>query len=100
MFDDGFNDDYVTPTDPLLGEPWTYLQPDKGVLQTRRQELGMTQQEVADKAKIKLRQYQRFEKGERDMSAASMRIGLSICAVLRLDPYRFYPKSLLNLEEK
>lgn len=55
----------------------------------RRQEFGMTQQEVADAAHIQLRQYQRLESGERSMASASMRIGLSICRVLELDPYRF-----------
>ena len=97
MFDKGFNDNFKTPTEQFAGTTWFSLLPDKGILQLRRKELGLTQQQVADKAKIQLRQYQRFENGEREMSAASMRIGLSICAVLELDPYRFFPKSLLGL---
>ena len=52
----------------------------------------MTQQQVADAAHIQTRQYQRLENGERNISGASMRIGLSVCAVLKLDPYRFMPE--------
>ena len=60
---------------------------DKGILRSRREQLGMTQQEVANRAGIKLPQYQRIESGERQLSGCSMRIGLAICAVLLLDPY-------------
>ena len=81
----------------LPGEgDWYFLELDKHILLHRRKQLGMTQQEVADAAKIQLRQYQRFERGERTMASASMRIGLSICAVLELDPYRFVPKSCVG----
>ena len=60
---------------------------DTGVLRSRREQLGFTQQEVADRAGIKLPQYQRLEAGTRQLSGCSMRIGLAICAVLLLDPY-------------
>lgn len=58
-----------------------------GVLRSRREQLGLTQQEVAERAGIKLPQYQRIESGVRQLSGCSMRIGLAICAVLLLDPY-------------
>lgn len=64
---------------------------DKEVLRSRREQLGMTQQEVATRAGIKLPQYQRLESGERQLSGCSMRIGLAICAVLLLDPYEQVP---------
>lgn len=60
---------------------------DAGILRSRREQLGFTQQEVADRAGIKLPQYQRLEAGTRTLDGCSMRIGLSICAVLLLDPY-------------
>ena len=62
---------------------------DAGVLRYRREELKMTQQQVADAAGIKVSQYQRFESGERNLTGASMRIGLNVCRVLKLDPYLF-----------
>lgn len=65
------------------------VMPDRSILYERRKELGLTQQQVADRADIKLIQYQRFERGERSMASASMRIGMAICDVLKLDPHRF-----------
>ncbi len=57
------------------------------MLRSRRKQLGLTQQQVADRAKIQLKQYQRLETGERHLSGCSMRIGLAVCAVLLLNPY-------------
>lgn len=63
--------------------------PDNGYLRHQREALGMTQQQVADTAGILLRQYQRLESGERSMASTSLRIGLSVCDALKLDPHRF-----------
>ena len=60
---------------------------DAQILQSRREQLGLTQSQVADRAGIKLPQYQRLESGVRQLSGCSMRIGLAICAVLLLDPF-------------
>lgn len=82
-----FYDDYK---DPDYGSPgWTVVEMDYHILKNRREELGMTQQQVADKAHVQLRQYQRFESGERELASSSMRIGVSICIALELDPRRF-----------
>lgn len=88
-----FNDDYQPETEDIFsdGNEWITLEPDRAILLTRRKQLKMTQQQVADAAHIQLRQYQRLESGERSMASASMRIGLSVCSVLKLDPYRFVP---------
>ena len=59
---------------------------DAGVLRSRREQLGLTMQQVADIAGVQFSQYQRLEAGERTLSGCSMRIGLSICAALLLDP--------------
>lgn len=65
---------------------------DAGVFKSRREQLGLTQQEAADRANIKLSQYQNFESGGKNILSSSMRIGLSVCAALLLDPYMFlYP---------
>lgn len=55
-------------------------------LAKQREALGLTQQEVADRAKINIRQYQRLENGERSIYSSSFRIGLSVCHVLKIDP--------------
>lgn len=44
---------------------------EKWILREKREKLGLTQQQVADKARIQLRQYQRFEDGERKLSSAA-----------------------------
>lgn len=55
----------------------------------QREALGLTQQQVADKAGILIRQYQRLESGERSLDSTSFRIGLNVCYALQIDP-RFY----------
>lgn len=74
-------------TDGTTG--FTMMIPDHGFLRHQREGLGMTQQQVADAAGILLRQYQRLESGERTMASTSLRIGLSVCDALKLDPHRF-----------
>ena len=56
------------------------------MLRSARMKKGYTQQEVATQAGIQVKAYQRLEYGERDIRNASMRVGLSICTVLGIDP--------------
>lgn len=81
---------YEFPRSKFPGVQGFVVQEDHQILKTRREQLGLTQQQVADKANIQLRQYQRLESGERSLSGASMRIGLCVLAVLKLDPYSFF----------
>ena len=62
------------------------------ILKTRRLTLKMTQQQVADEAGINLNQYLRLENGERSLAGTSARIVLSVCAVLRINPYELFPE--------
>ena len=64
------------------------LIPDNCVLQRRREQLGLTQQQVAEMANMPLRQYQRIEQGQSDLRSSKMEQGLAICAALLLDPYQ------------
>lgn len=57
------------------------------ILKQRRLELGLTQQAVAIQLGMHIRQYQRSEYGEQSLSSCSMRTGLKICALLKLDPF-------------
>lgn len=59
------------------------------LLMVQREALHMTQQQVAYEAGINIRQYQRLESGERDMRSVSMRIGLNLCNILKIDPFHF-----------
>jgi transcriptional regulator with XRE-family HTH domain len=87
---------YITykPTEAKeVGAGWEFVDLyTRSILQKRRAELNMTQQQVADTAKIQLRQYQRLESEERSITSASARIMLSVCAALKLDPYLFLPE--------
>ena len=56
-------------------------------LKERREELGYTQQEIADETRMELQQYQRYEHGTQLFVNARMKLGLRICAALELDPF-------------
>lgn len=84
-----FNDDYQMPVENVDGEEYIRVQPNHSILKSRRMQLGLTQQQIADSCGINIRQYQKFESGERNIATTSMRIGLAICSALQLDPYRF-----------
>lgn len=65
------------------------FQSDDRIFFSRRQQLNMTQQELADRACAPLRQIQRLEAGDSDITTCPMGTALSICAALLLDPYQF-----------
>ena len=58
---------------------------DKSVLQERRVILGMTQKQVAEKAKIPLQSYQRFESGDRNIKTASFQVACRVLEALELN---------------
>ena len=64
--------------------------PERGILIGQREKLGLTQEEVAEKAGITLKQYQLYESHEgREFSSSSMRIVNAVLEVLELDPTAF-----------
>ena len=60
------------------------------ILKDYREKLGLTQQEVANKAKIQLRQYQRFESGERNLSSSSFNIACRVIESLSMNISDYY----------
>ena len=60
------------------------------VLSERRQMLRMTQQKVADRANITLRQYQRLESGERNILTSSFGLACRVIEALDMDVSKFY----------
>ena len=60
------------------------------ILREKRVVQGMTQQMVADKAKVSLRQYQRFESGERNIMTCSFQMACRIIEALGMDISDFY----------
>lgn len=64
---------------------WQRMRTEACILHDAREKLGLTQQQVADKAMIQLRQYQRFESGERNLSSSSFNIACKVLKALELD---------------
>lgn len=60
------------------------------ILREHRIILGLTQQQVADKAKIKIQQYQKFESGERNIMTCSFQIACRVIEALEMDISKFY----------
>ena len=63
---------------------------ERWILRDYREKLGLTQQQVADRAKIQLRQYQRFEAGERNLSSSSFNIACRVIEALGLNITKYY----------
>ena len=72
---------------------------EKWILRDFREKLGMTQQEIADKAKIQLRQYQRFEAGERNLSSSSFSIACRVIEALGLDIAKYHHGGYVLVDE-
>ena len=68
------------------------------VLRKARKVNKMTQQQVADKAGIRIRHYQRFENGEREITNASFRIAMAVIMALEINAEVLlsYSKSLMT----
>jgi len=63
----------------------TYV-PERGMLIKQREKLGMSQEEVAAKAGIKLEQYQKYESHDSRFPSSSLRIVNAVLTALDLDP--------------
>lgn len=64
------------------------------IIREHREDLGMTQQQVANKVGITVRQYQRYESGEKSIYSASFQIGVRLFKILRLEIKEFFGFSL------
>lgn len=60
------------------------------ILKIFRKYKQLTQQQVADKANINYRQYQKFESGERDVMNGSFKLVCRLLNALEIDIYKFY----------
>ena len=62
----------------------------KGILYERRKVLGLTQKQVAERAKVPFQSYHRFESGERKLESASFQLACRILEALEMDIADFY----------
>ena len=65
--------------------PNQIVQDEKKILLEARTKMGLTQQQVADKARITIRHYRMFESGERKLSSSSFFTASKILEALQLD---------------
>ena len=70
-------------------EPLQLKQPPHHLLKEARLKRGLSLQQTADRCGINIRQYQKFESGERDIRGCAFSLGLLICKTLDLDPWQF-----------
>ncbi len=61
-----------------------------GILWERRLMLGLTRQQVADRAGINVSQYYSFETGKKDLKKASFRIAGAVLKALGLDLVKYH----------
>lgn len=55
------------------------------IIKQHREKLGYTQQQIADKCGMTVRQYQRYESGEKSIYSSSFNFGVKICHYLQID---------------
>ena len=60
------------------------------ILREKRVVLGLTQQQVADKAKITLQQYQKFESNTRNIMTCSFQLACRVIDALGMNISNFY----------
>ena len=65
------------------------IRDEKTILFEARKRLSLTQLQVAEKSFITLRQYQKFESGERKLSSSSFWIASKVLQALELDVTTF-----------
>ena len=64
--------------------------PSAAILREQRITQKMTQVQVAEKAKITLQQYQKFENGSRNIRTASFQLACRVLKALNMDIERFF----------
>jgi len=72
-----------------MGTGWEIYVPERGLLIRQRENLGLTQEDVAKKAGIKLAQYQNYESHKGHFSNSSLRIVHAVLKALELDTTAF-----------
>lgn len=71
----------------------------ESILRQKRLVLELTQQEVADRARITLQQYQKFESGVRNIKTASFQLACRVIEALGMDVADFYHNKYVIGEE-
>ena len=73
----------------LSGYSLAHFEP-QNILREKRVTLNLTQKQVAERAKIAVTSYQRFENGERNIRTASFQIACRVIEALEMNVSDFY----------
>lgn len=84
----------------LSGYSTIHMGKKNDLLREKRVVLGLTQQQVADKAKVSLQAYQKFEGGQRNIKTASFQVACRVIEALGMDISKFYHNEYIFGEKK
>lgn len=84
-----YGDANVRHADEAADADMAVVAPGHVLLRQARTKRGLSLQQVADACGINIRQYQKFESGERGIAGCAFATALRLCRVLDLDPWLF-----------
>jgi len=79
--------------------PYQKVLSEQSILKRARAKLGLSQQQVADRARIHMQQYQKFETETRNLSSSSFDIACRVLEALDLDIARYFHGDYVFSEE-
>ena len=79
--------------------PYQKVLSEQSMLRRARAKLGLSQQQVADKARIHMQQYQKFETGTRNLSSATFDIACRVLEALEMDIVSYFHGGYVLSEE-
>ena len=72
---------------------------EQSILRRQREKLGLSQQQVAERARIHPQQYQKFETEKRNLSSSSFNIACRVLEALELDIIGYFHGEYVLSEE-
>ena len=79
--------------------PYQKVLTEQSILRRARTKLRLSQQQVADRARIHMQQYQKFETETRNLSSSSFDIACRVLEALELDIVRYFHGDYVLSEE-
>jgi len=79
--------------------PYQKVLSEQSILRRARTKLGLSQQQVADRARIHMQQYQKFETETRNLSSATFDIACRVLEALEMDIVSYFHGGYVLSEE-
>lgn len=68
-------------------EKLTPLKQPETIIKEKRKALGITQEKAAEILGLSLRQFQRYENGQKELAEAPFQLGVNMCELFKIDLY-------------